>query len=76
VPSDVSFAIIGAAAMLAAAMQSPVAAIVFTLELTNSVDLSVVAIILAIIGAVVVSRGIETRSIYSARMPNLAAEAK
>lgn len=76
VPSTVSFGIIGAAAMIAAAMQSPVAAIAFTLELTNSVDLSVVAIIVAIVGSVIVSRGIETRSIYSARIPNLVAEAK
>lgn len=76
VPSQVSFAIIGAAAMIAAAMQSPIAAIAFALELTNSIDLSIVTIVIAIIGAVVVSRGIETRSIYSARSPDLAAEAK
>jgi CIC family chloride channel protein len=76
-PSGVSFAIIGAAAMIAAAMQSPLAAIAFTLELTNSVDLSIVAILLAVIGAVVVSRGVNPQSIYSARtsQPGLPARA-
>lgn len=70
VPSDVSYAIIGAAAMIAAAMQSPVAAIAFTLELTNSVDLSIVAILVAVVGSVVVSRGLEPQSIYSVRSPD------
>lgn len=67
-PQPVTFALIGAAALLAAAMQSPVAAIVFTIELTNTVNASLVAIILAAMGAVVVARRFELRSIYSARI--------
>jgi H+/Cl- antiporter ClcA len=76
VPSQFSFAIIGAAAMIAAAMQSPIAAIAFALELTNSVDLSIVTIVIAIVGAVVVSRRIETQSMYSVRTPGIATEPK
>jgi CIC family chloride channel protein len=62
------FAVVGSAAMLAAAMQSPVAAIAFAIELTNTIDPAMVAVLLAVAGAVIVSRRLEVRSIYSARL--------
>jgi H+/Cl- antiporter ClcA len=64
------FAMIGAAAMLGAGMQAPIAGIAFAVELTNSLSASVVPILLAVAGAVVVARGLDPRSIYSARLPH------
>lgn len=64
-----AYAIIGAGAMLAAGMQAPVTAVAFTIELTNSVNASIVAIVLAAGGAMLVARLLESRSIYSARLP-------
>jgi chloride channel protein, CIC family len=62
-------ALAGAAALLAAGMQAPVAALAFTIELTGTVNASMVAILLAVGGALVVARRLEPRSIYSARLP-------
>jgi CIC family chloride channel protein len=67
--SATSYAIVGAAAMLAAGMQAPVAAIAFVIELTGSVNPAIVAIVLAVGGALLVARRLESRSIYSARLP-------
>jgi chloride channel protein, CIC family len=66
-----SYAIIGSAAMLGAGMRTPVAAIAFVLELTNSVNPVILAMILALAGAMLVARVIERRSIYSARLPRI-----
>ena len=63
-----SHALIGAAALLAAAMQGPVSAIVLVLELTRSADALLVPLMLAVAGAVVVAYRLEARSIYSARI--------
>jgi CIC family chloride channel protein len=63
-----SYAIVGAAAMLAAAMQGPVCAVVLTFELTGHVAALAVPLILAIAGAAIVARRFEARSIYSARI--------
>ncbi|MDE1932382.1 MAG: chloride channel protein [Bradyrhizobium sp.] len=63
-----SFAIIGACALLAAATQGPVSAVVLTLELTRRLDTLMVPVILATAGAVGVARMIESRSLYSARI--------
>ncbi|WP_280118775.1 chloride channel protein [Streptomyces brevispora] len=60
----------GAAAVLAAAMQAPVAAVVLMLELTHTIDVLMVPLLLAVTGAVLVSRRLDTPSIYSARLPN------
>ncbi|WP_329615595.1 chloride channel protein [Streptomyces brevispora] len=63
------FAVVGAAAVLAAAMQAPVAAVVLMLELTHTIDVLMVPLLLAVTGAVLVSRRLDTPSIYSARLP-------
>lgn len=64
-----AYALVGAAAMLAAGMQAPIAAVAFAVELTNTINASLAAILLAVSGAVIVARGLEPRSIYSARLP-------
>lgn len=63
-----SYALIGGGAVLAAAMQGPLAAIVLILELTRSTDPLVVPMLLAIAEATVVSRILRAPSIYSARL--------
>ena len=63
------FAVIGAAAFLAAAMQAPIAAVVLMLELTRTVDALMVPLLFAVTGAMLVSRGLDTPSIYSVRLP-------
>ncbi|MCB5908243.1 chloride channel protein [Streptomyces pinistramenti] len=63
------FAVIGAAAVLAAAMQAPVAAVVLMLELTRTVDALMVPLLLAVTGAMLVSGRLDTPSIYSVRLP-------
>jgi chloride channel protein, CIC family len=64
-----AYALAGAGAVLAAGMRAPIAAVAFTIELTGAVNASLVAILLAVAGAVLVARRIEARSIYSARLP-------
>ncbi|MGA2319650.1 MAG: chloride channel protein [Solirubrobacteraceae bacterium] len=63
-----SYAIIGGAAVLAAAMQGPLAAIVLLLELTRHADALMVPILLAVVEATVVTRLLGAPSIYSARI--------
>jgi chloride channel protein, CIC family len=60
-------ALAGGGAMLAAGMQAPLAAIAFTIELTNTVNSSLVAVLVAVAGGVIVARRLEPRSIYTAR---------
>ncbi len=59
---------IGGAAVLAASMQAPLAAIVLMLELTHRAEGLLVPILLAVVGATVVSRRMGAQSIYSARL--------
>lgn len=63
-----SFAIIGGAAVLAASMQAPLAAVVLVLELAHHTDTLMVPILLAVTGATVVARRTGAPSIYSARL--------
>jgi CIC family chloride channel protein len=63
-----SYAIIGAAAVLAAAMQTPIAAIVLMLELTHHILTMIVPILFAVAGASVTARRIDARSVYSGRV--------
>ncbi|MFL6052342.1 MAG: chloride channel protein [Actinoallomurus sp.] len=63
------YAIVGAAAMLAAAMQAPIAAVVLLLELTRNIDALMVPLLLAVTGATLVSRYLDSPSIYSVRLP-------
>jgi CIC family chloride channel protein len=62
-------AVAGAGAMLGAAMRAPIAAVAFTLELTGAANPGLVLILLALGGAMLVARGLERRSIYTARLP-------
>ena len=59
-----SYAVIGGAAVLAASMQAPLAAVVLLLELTHKVDGLMVPMLLAVVEATVVSRLLRARSIY------------
>lgn len=63
-----SYAIIGAAAVLAASMQGPLTAVVLLLELTHQGQALMVPILLAVTEATVLTRLIGAPSIYSARL--------
>ncbi len=69
-----TYAIIGGAAVLAASMQGPLAAIVLLLELTHHADALMVPVLLAVLGATVVARVAGTPSIYSARLSRVVGE--
>ncbi len=66
-----TYAIVGAGALLAAAMQSPIAAIVLMIELAPGSIKLVVPLMLAIAGAVSTAGLLEMRSIYSGRIQRL-----
>jgi len=66
-PFTPAYAVIGAAALLTAAIEAPATGVAMTVELTGAVAFTV-PILLASVGATVVSRRLETRSIYSARL--------
>ena len=70
-----SYAVIGGAAVLAASMQAPLAAVVLLLELTHKVDGLMVPMLLAVVEATVISRMLRARSIYSARLPGSTVDA-
>ena len=61
-----SFAIVGAGAVLAAATQGPVSAIVLILELTYRIDGIMIPLIIGVCGATIVAGWLEPKSIYSA----------
>jgi len=63
-----AYALVGAAAMIGAGMQAPLAALVLILELTHSGFSIVVPMIAATASATVVARYIDGYSIYSARL--------
>jgi CIC family chloride channel protein len=62
------FAVIGAAAVLAATTQGPVSSVVLIMELTGRDRSFIVPLILAVVIATLVSRTVEQRSIYDARL--------
>ena len=62
------YAIIGGAAVLGAAMQGPLAAVVLLLELTRHADALTVPILIAVVEATVLARVLGAPSIYSARL--------
>lgn len=66
-PSNASFAVVGAAALLTAAIEAPATGIAMTLELTRTLAVTA-PILVAAVGATVVSRRLEIRSIYSGRL--------
>ena len=63
-----AYALVGAAAMLAATTQGPVSAVVMMLELTRQLDALMIPLMLAVATAVLAARTLERRSIYSGRI--------
>lgn len=63
------YAVIGAAAMLGAGLQAPLAALVLTIELTNSTLGLVLPLLIATSLATIVARYLDGYSIYSSRLP-------
>jgi H+/Cl- antiporter ClcA len=64
-----SYALIGAAALLAAGTQAPLSSLVLVVELTHTADTLIVPIVAAAAGATLVARYVDGYSIYSARLP-------
>jgi CIC family chloride channel protein len=62
------FALVGAAAMLAATTQGPVSAVVLIMELTGFARAAILPLLLAVATATLIARVIEPRSIYDARL--------
>ncbi len=69
-----AYAMLGAAAMMGAAMQAPLTAIVMTLELTGTGIRLAVPMIVATVLATLVARQLDGYSIYSARLAARPAE--
>jgi chloride channel protein, CIC family len=63
-----SCSVIGSCAFLAASSQGPISSLVLVLELTRHVDGTMVPMLIAVAGAMLVARRIEARSIYSIRL--------
>jgi chloride channel protein, CIC family len=62
------FALVGAAAVLAATTQGPISAVVIMMELTGRDRSFIAPVSLAVASATLVSRSLEIRSIYDARL--------
>ena len=62
------FAVLGAAAILAATTQGPISAVVLLMELTGQARAAVVPMLLVVVLATLVARTIEPRSVYDARL--------
>lgn len=71
-----SYAVVGAGAVLAAATQGPVSAVVLILELTWRTDPLVVPLLIAVVCATFVAHRFESRSIYSSKLHALAPVAR
>jgi H+/Cl- antiporter ClcA len=71
-----AFAVLGAAAVLAATTQGPISAVVLMMELTGRDRSLMVPILLAVGTATLVSRSIEPRSIYDARLTDQELQAR
>lgn len=61
------YALVGSGAVLAAASQGPISSIVFLMELTRQIGQLMVPMLIAVVGATVVARRLEPRSIYAIR---------
>jgi len=70
-----AYAVVGAAAMIAAATQAPLSALVLVLELTRTTDTLMVPMIIAAAIATTLARYLDGYSIYSARLPAASREA-
>jgi chloride channel protein, CIC family len=70
------FAVLGAAAVLAATTQGPISTVVLMIELTGRDRSFIVPLLLAVGTATLVARTIELRSIYDARLTDEEVEAR
>jgi len=70
------FALLGAAAVLAATTQGPISTVVLMMELTGRDRQFIVPLLLAVGTATLVARTIESRSIYDARLTDEEVEAR
>jgi CIC family chloride channel protein len=70
------FALLGAAAVLAATTQGPISTVVLMMELTGRDRSFIVPLLLAVGTATLVARTIESRSIYDARLTDDEVEAR
>jgi CIC family chloride channel protein len=70
------FALVGAAAVLAATTQGPISTLVLMMELTGRDRSFIVPMLLAVSTATLVARSIEPRSIYDARLSDEQVEAR
>jgi CIC family chloride channel protein len=68
------FAVLGAAAVLAATTQGPISTVVLMMELTGRDRSFIVPLLLAVVTATLVARTIEPRSIYDARLSDAEVE--
>ena len=64
-----AYALVGATAMLGAAMNGPVSAVVLMVELTHHLTSLLVPSLAALVGATLVTRALGVSSIYAARLP-------
>jgi CIC family chloride channel protein len=64
-----SYALIGATAMIGAAMQTPLAALALVVELTHTADTLIVPMVIATTLATALTRYLDGYSIYSSRLP-------
>jgi H+/Cl- antiporter ClcA len=62
------FAVLGAAAVLAATTHGPISAVVLVMELTGRDRSFVLPLLVAVVTATVVARTLDPRSIYDARL--------
>jgi H+/Cl- antiporter ClcA len=62
------FALVGAAAMVAATTQGPISTVVLVMEMTGYARAAILPVLLAVAIATLIARTIETRSIYDARL--------
>jgi len=70
------FALLGAAAVLAATTQGPISTVVLMMELTGRDRSFIVPLLLVVAIATLVARSIESRSIYDARLTDEEVEAR
>lgn len=70
------FALLGAAAVLAASTQGPISTVVLIMELTGRDRSFIVPLLLVVVTATLVARSIESRSIYDARLTDQEVDAR
>ena len=70
------YALIAAAALLAATTQGPVSTLILMIELTGHDRSFIMPVLLAVVGATMVARTIEFRSIYDARLSDEQVQAR